>query len=123
MSREPAIVLYDGACGMCRGNMEQGKLYQRPGAIEWIDNSSDEGQALLRERGLLGKEKDSLIVIEGQRVSLDSAAIIRSALGLRWPWKAFAAIWILPRPLRDAVYRRTAKNRARHAECRLPDAY
>lgn len=116
----PAIVLYDGSCGLCTGTMSRGQRCQRPGAIEWVDNGSSEGQALLREHGLLGKEKDSLIVIEGDRVSIESAAIVRSSLRLRWPWKASSALWIVPKPLRDAVYRRVSASRARHAACRLP---
>ena len=120
--RGQAIVLFDGSCGMCTANMRRGMRYQRPGAIRWVDNGSEEGQALLRERGLLGKEQDSLIVIEGGRVSLESGAVVRTALRLRWPWKASAATWVVPKPLRDALYRRVSANRAKHAACRLPAA-
>jgi predicted DCC family thiol-disulfide oxidoreductase YuxK len=120
MHAEPAIVLYDGACGLCRGLVVKGRRRQRPGAIEWLDSASAEGQALLRRRGLLGREADSLIVVEGDRVSLESAAAVRITLRLRWPWKAAAAVWIVPRPLRDAAYRAVAKRRSRHAACGLP---
>lgn len=118
----PAIVLYDGSCGLCTGTMLRGKRYQRPGAIEWVDNGSEEGQALLRGRGLLGKEQDSLLVVEGERVSRGSAAVVRVSLRLRWPWKSSAALWIVPKPLRDAGYRQVAARRAKHAACRLPAA-
>ncbi|HJQ93818.1 MAG TPA: DCC1-like thiol-disulfide oxidoreductase family protein, partial [Candidatus Thermoplasmatota archaeon] len=114
------IVLYDDHCGTCTTNAARGRRYQRAGALEWLGNSTPRAQAILRERGLLGKEQDSLIVIEGGRVSMGSASVVRAVLGLRWPWKASAALWIVPKPLRDAVYRRVSANRARHAECRLP---
>ncbi|MFA5943305.1 MAG: DCC1-like thiol-disulfide oxidoreductase family protein [Candidatus Thermoplasmatota archaeon] len=116
----PAIVLYDGACGMCSENARKGRLYQRPGALAWVDNSSNEGQALLRRRGLLGKEQDSLIVLEGDQAYLDSDAAVRSAQGLRWPWRAYAGIRFLPKAMRNAMYRRIAAQRSRHVECRLP---
>jgi|ERR1041385_4728354 predicted DCC family thiol-disulfide oxidoreductase YuxK len=122
MEQKPAIVLYDGGCGMCTSNAERGRRYQRPGALEWVDNASKEGQAMLRERGLLGQEQDSLIVLEGERAYLGSDAIVRSAQGLRWPWRAYAGIRFLPKSWRDAAYRRVAANRSRHAECRLPAA-
>jgi predicted DCC family thiol-disulfide oxidoreductase YuxK len=122
MDQPPAVVLYDGACGMCSENARKGRLYQRKGALQWVDNGSDEGQALLRERGLLGKEEDSLIVLDGERAYLDSDAIVRSAQGLRWPWRAYAGIRFLPKSMRDALYRRIAAERSRHAECRLPMA-
>jgi predicted DCC family thiol-disulfide oxidoreductase YuxK len=119
-TQAPAIVLYDGGCGMCTSNADKGRRYQRPGALEWIDNGSEAGQALLRRRGLLGQERDSLIVLDGDRAFLDSDAVVRSAQGLRWPWRAYAGIRFLPKGWRDAAYRRIAANRTRHAECRLP---
>lgn len=119
MSGEPAIVLYDGSCGMCTQNARKGRRYQRAGALEWVDNSSDEGQALLKERGLLGKELDSLIVLEPDRAYLDSDAVVRSAQGLRWPWRAYAGIRFLPKSVRDMMYRRMAAQRTRHTECRV----
>jgi predicted DCC family thiol-disulfide oxidoreductase YuxK len=75
---------------------------------------------MLRELGLLGQEEDSLIVIDGTHAYLDSDAVVRSAQGLRWPWRAYAGIRLLPKAWRDAVYRRIAAQRSRHAECRLP---
>lgn len=116
----PALVLYDGRCGMCIGNAQKGRKYQRAGALEWIDNGSPRAQALLKERGLLGREQDSLIVLDGERAYLDSDAIVRSAQGLRWPWRVYAGIQFLPRSWRDAAYRRIAAQRSRHTECQLP---
>ena len=119
-ARPPAMVLYDGACGMCRDSAEKGRRFQRPGAIEWVDANSEEGRRILTERGLLEKAKDSLIVVEGGRVSLESSAVVRAALRLRWPWKAYAAVWLVPRLWRDAAYRRIAARRLRDEACALP---
>ncbi len=92
MGRPPAIVLYDGGCGMCSAGARRGQRWQKTGALRWVDNGSDEGQALLRERGLVGKEQDTLIVLDGGRAYVESAAVVRSLRGLRWPWKAAAAL-------------------------------
>jgi len=45
--------------------------------------------------------------------------------GLGWPWRAVAALGLVPRFLRDPVYRWVARNRyrlfGRHDRCMLPE--
>jgi predicted DCC family thiol-disulfide oxidoreductase YuxK len=116
----PALVLYDPDCGMCTRLAEIGRRRQRPGALEWVPNDSEQAQELLRRHGLLGREQDTLVVVEGESATQESAAVVRTALRLRWPWKGAAAVWLVPRPLRDAVYRRISERR-KHS-CRLHPA-
>lgn len=118
-SQAPAIVLYDDRCGFCSASAAKGMRCQRPGALEWLGNSTPRAQALLEERGLLGKEEETLIVLDGDRAFLHSDAVVRSAQGLRWPWRMYAAVRVLPKPLLDRWYRRLAEDRVRHA-CHLP---
>lgn len=117
----PAIVLYDDRCGFCTANAEKGRRYQREGALRWLGNSTEEAQAMLKERGLLGKEEETLIVFDGERAFFESDAIVRSAQGLRWPWRAYAGLRFLPKGVRDRAYRRIAEDRDRHG-CHLPTA-
>lgn len=115
----PAIVLYDDHCGFCTTNAKRGMRYQRTGALRWLGNSTPEAQAMLRERGLLGKEEETLIVFDGDRAFFESDAVVRSAQGLRWPWRVYAGLRFLPRSLRDRAYRKIAEDRDRHG-CHLP---
>ena len=118
-SQTPAVVLYDGDCGFCSRSARRGMRLQRPGALEWLDNGSARAKAMLAERGLSGKEEETLIVLDGTRAYLHSDAVVRSAQGLRWPWRMSAGIRFLPRSWRDAWYRRLAADRGKHA-CHLP---
>lgn len=115
----PAVVLYDGRCSFCTANAEKGRRYQRTGALEWLDNRSPRAQDLLARHGLSGKEEETLIVLDGTEAHLHSDAVVRSAQGLRWPWRAYAGIRYLPKAWRDAVYRRIARDRDLHG-CHLP---
>ena len=115
----PAIVLYDDRCGYCTTNARRGMRYQRAGALRWLGNSTPEAQELLRQRGLLGKEEETLIVLDGERAFLESDAVVRSAQGLRWPWRMYAGLRFLPKRLRDRAYRKIAEDRDRHG-CHLP---
>lgn len=115
----PAIVLYDDRCGFCTTNAQRGMRYQRAGALRWLGNSTPEAQEMLRERGLLGKEEETLIVFDGDRALVESDAVVRSAQGLRWPWRVYAGLRFLPKRLRDRAYRKIAEDRNRHG-CHLP---
>ena len=119
VERAPAIVLYDDRCGYCTESAHKGMRYQREGALEWLGNLTPRAQAMLKERGLLGKELETLIVLDGDRHFLESDAVVRSAQGLRWPWRLWAGIRFLPRRLRDRAYRKVAEDRDRHG-CHLP---
>lgn len=118
-SQAPAIVLYDDRCGFCTENARKGMRYQRKGALEWLGNSTPRAQALLKERGLLGKEEETLIVLAGDRAYFESDAVVRSAQGLRWPWRMYAGLRFLPKAWRDRAYRKIAEDRDRHG-CDLP---
>lgn len=117
----PAIVLFDDHCGFCSENAAKGMRYQRKGALEWIGNSTPRAQAMLKERGLAGKEEETLIVLDGPKAFLFSDAVVRAAQGLRWPWRMYAGIRFLPKAMRDRAYRKVAADRDRHG-CHLPAA-
>ena len=112
-------MLYDDRCGFCTENAHKGMRYQRKGALEWLGNSTPRAQAMLKERGLLGKEEETLIVLDRDRHYFESDAVVRSAQGLRWPWRLYAGLRFLPKPMRDRAYRKLAEDRDRHG-CHLP---
>lgn len=116
---DPAIVLYDDHCSYCTSSADKGRRYQRPGALEWLGNSTPRAQDLLRQHGIVGKELETLIVLEGDLHYLESDAVVRSAQGLRWPWRVWAGIKFLPKSMRDRAYRKIAADRDRHG-CHLP---
>ncbi|TIR96601.1 MAG: DUF393 domain-containing protein, partial [Mesorhizobium sp.] len=84
------------------------------------------GEALFREHGLPTEDYDSnLAIIDGAAFTkLDSFVAVMAALG--WPWRAARLLLVLPRPLRDWLYDRIAKNRyalfGRKDSCEIPSA-
>jgi len=83
------------------------------------------GSALYRRFGIDPADPDTLIVVEGDRVRRDSDAILAIWAGLGWPWRAATMFRLVPRALRDLVYRWVARNRYRlfgkRDTCWLPD--
>jgi predicted DCC family thiol-disulfide oxidoreductase YuxK len=56
---------------------------------------------------------ESLVLIEDGRHFERSDAVLRIARGLGLPWRLASALWILPRPIRDAFYDWFARRRYR----------
>ena len=53
------------------------------------------------------------VLLEADGVRLRSGAILRVWALLPWPWRALGALWLVPRPVRDAAYDWVAARRHR----------
>jgi predicted DCC family thiol-disulfide oxidoreductase YuxK len=120
---EPPVVLFDGACNLCNASIHFMIDRDPAGTLRFAAQQSPVGQRLLAERGLAG-QTGSVVLIEDGRAYTRSTASLRAARYLRWPWRWARWLVIVPRPLRDAVYRLIAANRyrlfGRREACRLP---
>ncbi|RDI96272.1 thiol-disulfide oxidoreductase DCC family protein [Meiothermus sp. QL-1] len=107
------VVLFDGVCNLCNGVVRFILRHDPEGRFRFAAQQSEVGQALLRRYGLGGTPlADSVVVIEGNRVYLESdaaLAILRRLPGYAWLY----ALRHLPRPLRDGLYRLVARHRYR----------
>ena len=57
------------------------------------------------------RESDTFVVLEGERTLVRSDAVLAIVQRLDAPWSLLRFARILPRPLRDALYRGVARNR------------
>ena len=109
------IVLIDGDCALCVGLVEWlGKRIPaeklNPEHIMFVPGESDWGTELLREAKVTGF--DSVVVLNKGEVLQEGDAVLALAEVLPKRWKVIAALGkIVPRPLRNAVYRQVARNR------------
>jgi predicted DCC family thiol-disulfide oxidoreductase YuxK len=120
----PGVVLFDGTCAFCERSVifiarRDPAAYFRFGASQ-----SPEGAALLARHGVSRASARSMILIEDGQVYLRSTASLRIAARLAFPWSLFRWLLVVPRPLRDAVYRVIAAVRHRIAgranACEIP---
>ena len=69
-------------------------------------------------------DPDSVVFIDDGKAYTHSTGALRVARHLRAPWSLLRIFWIVPRPLRDLVYRWFARNRYRWfgktETCRVP---
>lgn len=79
---------------------------------------------LMKESGLQPGQLNTVILLENGVYYTESAAVLRIARKLRFPWPVTYVFILVPRPLRNALYRYVAKNRyrwfGRDEQCMLP---
>jgi len=121
---KPALVLFDGPCNLCNASVLAIIDHDSAGRFRFASLQSVVGKAALEEHGLLDQGPDSVVLVAGGRAWTESDAAVRIAASLDWPARAFAALRLVPRPVRDALYRLVARNRyrwfGRDDACRLP---
>jgi predicted DCC family thiol-disulfide oxidoreductase YuxK len=123
------VLLYDGVCAVCNKSVQTILKHDRQGTMRFAALQSDYGAAALERHPDL-KGVDSVIFLEpaadngNERAYARSTAALKVASYLGGIWKFFFVAYILPKPLRDALYDFVARNRykvfGKHESCMLP---
>ena len=108
-------LLFDGECGLCTSSVRFILKRDRTRELRFAPLQSDFGRGLVAGYGMDPGELSTLVLVdEAGGVALRSTAALRVASEhLRFPWRLAGALRIVPRFLRDGVYRLIAKNRIR----------
>lgn len=118
------LVLFDGVCGLCNGFVDFLLPRDPQGALRFGALQSEAGKKALRDAGLPDSMPDTVVVLEDGRAYQESTGALRIFRRLRWPWRAVSWLVVVPRPLRDVVYRFIARNRygwfGKRDSCRIP---
>lgn len=121
------VLVYDGDCGFCTRSVRFLLERDRKGQLRFASRSGDFGAAV-RVRHPQLREVESLLWLEpsagGERVLIYSDAVLAAAAYLGGIWKLLAQLGgLVPRVVRDPVYRAIAKVRqriVRGGACALP---
>jgi len=116
-----AILAFDGVCTLCNGLVRFVVANDPIGRVRFVPLQSPQAVALV---GGPVDDSATVVLLAGGRRYERSDAILHLLLELRPPWPAGFAAVLLPRALRDAVYRWVARNRyawfGRTESCLLP---
>ncbi|WP_245228748.1 thiol-disulfide oxidoreductase DCC family protein [Pontixanthobacter sp. CEM42] len=117
MMEKPAahhpIIVFDGICVLCSANAQFVLKFDRKGVFRLAAMQSEVGADLMRQAGIDPEDPDSFIIVEQGRVLRDSDAVISMWKRLGWPWKIVGLAGLIPRGIRDPLYRLIARNRYR----------
>ncbi|AEG50238.1 thiol-disulfide oxidoreductase DCC [Sphingobium chlorophenolicum L-1] len=125
-SNSRPIIVFDAMCVLCSANATFVLRHDRAARFRLASMQGDVGAALYRQFGIDPANPETLIVVDGNKALRDSDAVLAIWAGLDRPWNALAAFRIIPRWLRDPVYRWIARHRyrlfGRRSTCWLPTA-
>jgi predicted DCC family thiol-disulfide oxidoreductase YuxK len=107
------IILFDGVCNLCAWAVRF--IIERDPKVlfRFASLQSEIGQELMIKHELDPTNMDSFILIEGGTAHQQSTAALKVARHLSGAWPAFHAFVVLPRFVRDPLYRLVARNRYR----------
>jgi len=117
------VVVFDGICVLCNGWVRF-LLKRDRGRYRFAAMQSESGRALLFAHGLDADDPASFLLVDNGVAWTDTDAIRRVLSGLGGAWKIAALIGLVPRFLRDSLYRTIARNRYRWfgtTACTIPD--
>jgi predicted DCC family thiol-disulfide oxidoreductase YuxK len=102
--REHPTIIFDGVCNLCELSVVFVIRRDAHGRFRFASAQSDVGEALQRRHGIDAIEAGTVILIKDGRVYTKSDAALEIAKDLDGPWRALAALALVPRPVRDGVY-------------------
>jgi predicted DCC family thiol-disulfide oxidoreductase YuxK len=114
------IILFDGVCNLCNGLVQFVLARDGAGKFRFASLQSAAAVRLLGSDGPV----ETIVLIEAGKTYIKSAAALRIARGLRFPWPILFGQVVVPGPLRDWIYDWVARNRYRwfgkRDACMLP---
>ncbi|MFN6946448.1 MAG: thiol-disulfide oxidoreductase DCC family protein [Cytophagaceae bacterium] len=125
MTKPDRIILFDGICNLCDGFVIFILQRDRMKRFKFLSLQSDRAASVLEEYGL-ENQINSIVLIDNGKAYTKSTAALRIFKGLNKGWPLLYVLIIVPKPLRDFIYKFVAKNRYRwfgkKEACLLPDS-
>lgn len=121
---EKPVILFDGICNLCTWSVQfiirrDPKAYFRFASLQTVTE-----QKLSKNCRGSQESFDSVVLLDKGRCYTESDAALRITRHLSGLWPLLSILIIIPRPLRDGVYRFIARNRYRWfgkaTTCMLP---
>jgi predicted DCC family thiol-disulfide oxidoreductase YuxK len=122
--QENPVLIFDGVCELCSTAVNFILRWEKGHEIRFTANQNPPGRALLIQYGENPDEVSTIYYIENGKIYKQSAAVLRIARRLRFPWYLGYGFIIVPRFIRDFFYKLIARNRYRFFgqkdTCRIP---
>jgi predicted DCC family thiol-disulfide oxidoreductase YuxK len=119
-----AVVLFDGVCNLCNGFVRFAIPRDPHRHLRFAALDSPAAIRLMTAAGVAPGSIDSVVLIDGGRAFVRSAAVLRIARRLRFPWPLVYGLVVVPRPVRDWMYDVVARHRlgwfGRREACLVP---
>lgn len=119
------VIVFDGVCVLCSGWVRFLLRVDRRKRYRFAAMQAATGSALMQAHGLDPTDPMSVLLVDGASAQIDSDGVIAVLTGLGGAWRLAGVARLVPRWLRDRVYRFIARRRyrwfGRKTTCDLPD--
>jgi predicted DCC family thiol-disulfide oxidoreductase YuxK len=120
------LILFDGVCNLCNATVQFVIKRDPSSTFKFGSLQSGIGQGIMKKYDLPTAELNSLVYIHNEQVFQHSSAALQIAKRLIWPWKSLYLFMVVPKFIRDGVYRFIARNRysifGKTESCMVPTA-
>lgn len=121
------VIVFDGVCALCNRSVDFVLRHERAARFRFAAMQSAAGAKLLQAHGLSAQAPASFLLLRQGHALTDSDAVIAVLRELGPTWRALGAVLrVIPRVLRDPLYRWVARHRYRifgkRETCRVPDS-
>lgn len=107
------VIVFDALCVLCSANAQFVLRHDRRREFRLASMQGEVGRALYDKFGIDPRQPETMIVVKGNEALRNSDAVIAIWSGLDLPWRLLAVAKIVPRAVRDPLYRWVARNRYR----------
>jgi len=121
---QPALILFDGTCNLCCGWIQF--LIRRDPTMKFRFAllKSEVGMKLMNSVDTCNRDLDSIVYLKSNRCFQESSAVLEILHDLGGSWRVFRVLKLIPKPIRDALYRSISRRRSAffgtRGSCYLP---
>jgi len=121
---QPPVILFDGICNLCCAWVQFLIRKDKKMKFKFASLQSDAGNRFLHSVGLTDRIPETVVYIKGNHFFLESTAVLEILKDIGGIWKLFVLLKVIPKIIRDSIYRFIAKKRylyfGKRASCLLP---
>lgn len=118
------ILLFDGVCNLCSGSVQWVLKHDTQGVFRFAPLQSNFAQNLLSTFGYSDTGMGTVVLVADGKLFTHSDAVLELLRRIGGFWSLAYGFKILPRSLRDWMYKAVANNRyhwfGKHEACWLP---
>lgn len=115
------IIFFDGVCNLCNRFVD---FLIRRDKYNRFFIASLQGKTATDKLSGLENIPDSVVLLYGGKLYFESSAVLKIFSILARGWQLTSIFWLIPKPLRDHIYKYIARNRynwfGKKEACRLP---
>jgi predicted DCC family thiol-disulfide oxidoreductase YuxK len=105
------LILFDGVCNLCCGWVHFLIRRDRHEIFKFASLQSDSGKRIAESIGINSQNIQTVIYVKTNQYFTESSAILEILKDLGGVWKLFLIFKLIPKSLRDSLYRLIAEKR------------